>query len=551
VKGGIAMKFQKIALICGLIFALALPCSLMAVVHDYGTVTGSGGSRIVEPVQNRHGDPSPGAAASQVNNYVHQDEQINLSEKSGVVRVLRTDQKINVNDYVTELIPCKNASPRELRHAFRTICRKEGGNAEVFQDKKLKNYFLQVICPKFQLPYLRSAIAALDVKWLNVAEDGDGNLYYKAKFRPIQDILWISSFYRSGTGTFDLDITNNALYYNDETACMGLQKWGISQIDIPPNQVLLDVTVYEVDAQNNSKIGLDWIDWKNGPGRNLFEAIFSSQHSHSRIKSNINGIEDLCRMDVDNDYRWARVQAVATTEFIDFLAVKGKAREMIKTQLLIQSGHFAMADAIDQVVSINAEHDSSSPSDEVIIRNPSVSSPCSEGNGGVSGLPQAHNRWVHFTQTGQVGVLTAFRPFIGLESMELELDVYASSVTANDANGMPVIGTRNVSTSIRLKDGESFVIGGLKRSTDIKRSVKVPLLGSIPILGYFFGQETDTSRESEVVIVVKPKFIIGTDSDMEMPENVKTLIAQAKGEEMLELPKTKVGFDQWLLDSEK
>jgi hypothetical protein len=54
-----------------------------------------------------------------------------------------------------------------------------------------------------------------------------------------------------------------------------------------------------------------------------------------------------------------------------------------------------------------------------------------------------------------------------------------------------------------------------------------------------------------VVLVIKPKFILGTASDMEMPQECKTTIALAKGEQKLEIPKTCWGFDQWLLDKEK
>ena len=527
---------RRITLIVVLITMVALPGSLMAVVHDYA-----------ESVQSQNGDPSPDAQNSNVNDYTNQDEQVNLDPDSGVVKVLRTDEKININKFVTDFVEFENANPRELRHAFRTICRKEGGNADVLQDKVKNEYFLHVVCPEFQLPYLRSAAEALDVPWLKVQEDGDCNLYYQAKFRPIENIIWISRFYRSGEGYFQLDTNNNALYYNDQAACYGLQQWGLKQIDIPPNQVLLDVSVYEVDAQNDAKIGLDWVDWKNGPGRNLFEGVFSSLHSHTRCKYEFDTITNILESDVDNDYRYSSVQAVATAEFIDFLKVKGKARELIKTKVLAQSGHVASMEAVDRVLAINAVHNSDSESDETVVRDPNVEGNCE----GVTNLPQSHERFLDYTQSGQVGVFVDILPFIGMESMEVSLNVYASSVTGLDANGMPVIDSNLTSTRVRLKDGEPFVIGGLKRKGSIKKSAKVPVLGSIPVLGWLFGSETNTNREKEVVVVVKPKFLLGAESDMELPEDVKTTIALVKGEEKVEMPKGSFGFDQWLLDSEK
>ena len=569
------MLAKKIALIVGIMVLMVIPY-LPAVEHDWSNPSEQPG--VKSPIQNQQGDPSPlgGLSAEQVtgqvagtwvtpsgpgsaqfnvnltnqalnsrvDDYINQDEQINLDPNSGVVKVLRTNQKINTNQFATELLPFRSANPRELRAVLRTVCRKEGGNADVVQDKEKREYFMQVVCPEFQLPYLRSAAQELDVPWLKIAEDGDGNLYYKCKFRTVADVNWISQYYRGPEGYFRCDAPNNALYFNDQPAVLGLQKKGLSEIDIPPNQVRLDVIVYEVNTQNDDKVGLDWIDWKNGPGRNLFEGIFSSIHSSVRVRRVVNDtVVRYVSDNVNSDYRYTSVDALATTEFIDFLKVKGKAKEMTKTTLMAKSGQTVTAGAVDKVVAISAVH--RSVDDETIVRNPNVT------NDGVTNLPQEHRRFVNFEQSGTVGVSVAMLPFIGLESMELTILLTADSVVGVNANGLPVINNRSVSTKVRLKDGEPFVIGGLKRNSEVKRSVKVPILGSIPVLGWLFGQETNTNHETEIIVVVKPKFILGADSDMEIPQECQTIIAKATGKENIELPKNAWGFDQWLLDKDK
>ena len=107
---------------------------------------------VIEPIQNQHGDPSPSAINSQVDTYLYQDEQVNLVPDSGLVKVLRTNQKVNTNKFATDLLQFRNANPRELRAVIRTVCRKEGGNADVVQDREKKEFFMQVVCPEFQLP---------------------------------------------------------------------------------------------------------------------------------------------------------------------------------------------------------------------------------------------------------------------------------------------------------------------------------------------------------------------------------------------------------------
>ncbi|NJL73097.1 MAG: hypothetical protein HC888_16910 [Candidatus Competibacteraceae bacterium] len=238
-----------------------------------------------EDVQFSEADASPTPYVSNINEYTFQDEQINIEPEDGDVRVLRTDQKILMNEFVTALIPLNAASPRELRGPIRTMVRKEGGEADVVQDKVTGKNYLHVVCPPFQLPYVQAVMNGLDEAWVRERLDGSGELYYKARFRDIRKVQRISQFYigPEGMGRFVFDDLNNAMYYTDQPALIGLQTWGLGQIDIPPNQVELEVKVYEIDMNNDTQLGLDYADWKNGPGRNFFEIAYAMRIRTSTI----------------------------------------------------------------------------------------------------------------------------------------------------------------------------------------------------------------------------------------------------------------------------
>ena len=137
-----------------------------------------------QDVQNTNALPSPTASDSKVNNYRNQEEQINVTARDGLVKVLRTDQKNLVNDYVTAQIPLRHATPRELRkrHASSDGAWR-AGRAEVIRDKKTGENFLQVIAPAFMIPYLREAVAKLDVPWLAEYNDGAEDIYLMAMHR--------------------------------------------------------------------------------------------------------------------------------------------------------------------------------------------------------------------------------------------------------------------------------------------------------------------------------------------------------------------------------
>ena len=66
---------------------------------------------------------------------------------------------------------------------------------------------------------------------------------------------------------------------------------------------------------------------------------------------------------------------------------------------------------------------------------------------------------------------------------------------------------RSADTMVRLKDGQTMVIGGLISSEDSDSVSKIPFLGDIPILGNFFKATHKTHNKSEIIIVLKAKIM--------------------------------------------
>jgi len=95
-------------------------------------------------------------------------------------------------------------------------------------------------------------------------------------------------------------------------------------------------------------------------------------------------------------------------------------------------------------------------------------------------------------------------------SMIVEPEVSSIDPTASITLGslsIPGLRTRRASTTLELRDGESFAIAGLL-SRDFKTTVdQLPLLGSIPILGALFRSSSYQKGETELLIVVTPRLV--------------------------------------------
>jgi hypothetical protein len=71
----------------------------------------------------------------------------------------------------------------------------------------------------------------------------------------------------------------------------------------------------------------------------------------------------------------------------------------------------------------------------------------------------------------------------------------------------PIIGTRTISSSIRLKDGETNFLAGLFRTDKSNTTNSVPFLGDIPILGRLFSKKATTDTSTDLVLTLTPHIL--------------------------------------------
>jgi pilus assembly protein CpaC len=82
---------------------------------------------------------------------------------------------------------------------------------------------------------------------------------------------------------------------------------------------------------------------------------------------------------------------------------------------------------------------------------------------------------------------------------------------------LPSITTRRASTTVQLRDGESFAIGGLVKN-NVTQTVKAfPILGELPILGALFRSTAFQTDKSELLFVVTPRLARVLPPDYALP----------------------------------
>jgi type IV pilus secretin PilQ/predicted competence protein len=113
-----------------------------------------------------------------------------------------------------------------------------------------------------------------------------------------------------------------------------------------------------------------------------------------------------------------------------------------------------------------------------------------------------------------VGIQLSVTPVInenGYIRMKIkpEISSVVSTLVTPSNNRIPIIDTSMAETTVLVKDGTTIVIGGLQKEEETDDKEQLPLLGKIPILGFFFSSDTKNKTKTELLIMLTPRIVSG------------------------------------------
>jgi type IV pilus assembly protein PilQ len=121
----------------------------------------------------------------------------------------------------------------------------------------------------------------------------------------------------------------------------------------------------------------------------------------------------------------------------------------------------------------------------------------------------------------EVGPILEFTPFIGRNDViNLEIKVSTGTITQYLAGGqgerVPQTAKREVQTTVRVRNGEPFVVGGLFGTDKSSTINRVPILSDIPLIGELFKSKTKKNEKTQVVVVLVPELLDVPESSIEV-----------------------------------
>ena len=107
-----------------------------------------------------------------------------------------------------------------------------------------------------------------------------------------------------------------------------------------------------------------------------------------------------------------------------------------------------------------------------------------------------------------IGIKLTVTPLIGADgTVQMVIEQTVENVIENisiDGNDQPIIGVREATSTISVKDREIIVLGGLQENTNTDSNNYFPIFGRLPILRSIFGTSTDDYERTEIIIFIRP-----------------------------------------------
>jgi general secretion pathway protein D len=259
------------------------------------------------------------------------------------------------------------------------------------------------------------------------------------------------------------DDANNALIIRADAAEYDAIEKIVRQMDVTPNQVLIEATIVEVTLNDTLKYGVEW-------------AFTSGNQSFTQAAT---GVPTASFPGFGFTYMVPNVNVALSA-----LGTLSKISVLSSPKLLTLDNSPASLEVGDQVPIVTQTSTSTDSSGAPVIAT---------------------------VQQRDTGVILSVTPRIGSSGMvflTVSQEVSdAVPTTSSTLDQSPTVEERKIQTTVAIQDGTTVALGGLMRRSQTSGNSGVPYLKDIPVVGGLFGSQSDTRERTELMVFLTPRVV--------------------------------------------
>ena len=266
----------------------------------------------------------------------------------------------------------------------------------------------------------------------------------------------------------------------------------VSEIDQPPAQILIEALVVDYYQTEHRELGITANNFGLRDSLNLLETYYPYLDVYTHGEELNRNIQDLAsRLGI------AHVGTLRPDFFVKLYALEqeGKANIRSRPQIATLNGHKATIDVgTTQYYLLKTE--TAYPGTQQALST------------------QVTERF----QTIEASMSLSITPWVSA-SGDIIVEIHPEFNTpqgAFDSKIPPTINHRILDSRVRLRNGETIILGGLIQTTESETVKKFPFLGRIPILGRLFQNKTKTKINAELVIYLTPYVYYGSEGSVDI-----------------------------------
>lgn len=275
----------------------------------------------------------------------------------------------------------------------------------------------------------------------------------------------------------EADEAHNALLVSATPRDYALIRQVLEEIDRPPLQVLIEVTVAEVVLNDSLQYGVQYFLNSRGNAANNVSTVLTTGTTPFGITAAAPGFSLA--------FTAANLQPRV---ILDALSGLTQTKVISTPRLMVldnQTARLQVGDVVPIITQSAASTISASP---LVLSN------------------------VQYKETGVVLEVTPRVNSSGFVTLDINQSVSSVVPTTSSAINSPTFSQRRLTSTISVKSGNSVLLGGLIQDQDNRNASGIPILHEIPVLGALFGNRDDTTARTELIMFMTP-YVLSSDEE--------------------------------------
>lgn len=269
-----------------------------------------------------------------------------------------------------------------------------------------------------------------------------------------------------------------------------LQRYLVQLHGSAQRQVLIEATVVEVALSNSYSAGVDWQVLAGGVnGINAAQVLVGAPAVSADSVGRLTAPSGLATL----IHKGGTADIMATLSLLEQF---GDVSILSRPRIIAMNNQSSVLKVVDNRVyfTVNVQRIQNDEKDEVVTETEIHTVPV----GLVMNVtPQISEEGVVMLNVRPT--LSRILGFVNDPNPELAL--------ANVQNGVPEIQVREMESMLQVSSGDMAIIGGLMQETGSDKTERIPLLGSLPVVGNIFSNRNRQRRQTELLIVLRPTVI--------------------------------------------